>query len=53
MHRVGIKTPRGPPGLPEQTLSKSSKINSNLSSTPIGQILNEMNDLNSKYFELP
>ena len=59
MHRINIKTSRKSSGssesseLSEQTLFKSSKIDLNLSSTSTDQILNEMNDSNSKYFEFP
>ena len=54
MHRINIKTSRELSKsfeLFEQTLSKSTKIYLNLSSTSTNQILNEVNDSNSKYFE--
>ena len=49
MHRKNIKTSRE--SSESSKSSKSSKIHSNLLSTPTDQILNEMNDSNSKYFE--
>ena len=68
IHQVSIKTPRRllglprlsgpsgssvPPRPPEKSLSGLSKIHLNLPKTPTGQILNEMNDPNLKYFESP
>ena len=54
MHQINIKTPKK---LPESSkLSESSepsKIHLKSSRTPRNQILNEMNNSNSKYFKLP
>ena len=50
--RISMKTFRESSKLSEQTLSKSTKIHSNLSSTSTDQILDEINDPNSRYFEL-
>ena len=57
MHRIKIKTFKKSSELSEslksfeQTSFKSSKIDLNLSITAIDQMLNEINNLNSKYFE--
>ena len=54
MHRVNIKTSRESSASSKsskQLLSELLKILSNLSSISTGQILNEMNDSSSKYFE--
>ena len=54
MHRINIKTSREVSELFElskQSLSELLNILSNLSSTSTDQILNEMNDSSSKYFQ--
>ena len=55
MHQINIKTSMKLSELFESPkLSKSSKLpksSEKSSKTPTDQILNEMNDLNSKYFE--
>ena len=51
MQQLNIKTFRKSFESFEQILIKLTKIYSNLSSTSINQILNEINDSNSKYFE--
>ena len=57
MHQVSTKTPMGPPGSPGSSgPSESAKLPGppeKLPRTPTGQILNKMNDPNSKYFESP
>ena len=52
MHWVNIKTSKVLSESFEQLLSELLKIYSNLSSTFTDHILNEINDLNAKYFEL-
>ena len=57
MHQVSTKTPMGPPGSPGSSRpSGSAKLPGppeKSPRTPTGQILNEINDPNSKYFESP
>ena len=57
IHRINIKTSKESfessesSESSEQTLFELSKIGSNLSSIPIDQILNEINDSDSTYFK--